>query len=323
MSKCLFCRGEFENLTDEHVFPAAIGGKLVVRNATCAECNNGISKKFEQFIAGRLLHFRRLLSLKDRRGEIPIVEVAVRMGDQERRASLLPDGGTVLRPRVTKVIRDGASETIYENLTEADRENLRKKAQERGWQLIEEPGQDGEAEASFSGQLDFLTSEEMLRYAAKIAYTTLALRIGVAMAQLDSFEEIRGYINMGGSKPLARLFLNEAFLAGSEQGLHQHSVVLAGRHDRRRVDAVVRIFGGLCYMVTLSDRYEGADFLDTVAYDSQRGEVNEVLATHFQSEILQIEALQIDKDTVWDDQIRAGEWFVNFIDREIKRSTKP
>jgi HNH endonuclease len=112
MPECLFCRREFENFTDEHVFPAAIGGKLMLRNATCADCNNGISKKFEQHIAGRLLHFRRLLSLKDRRGEIPVIEIAVHLDDQERRALLLPDGSTVLRPRVTKVTHDGGRSPV-------------------------------------------------------------------------------------------------------------------------------------------------------------------------------------------------------------------
>lgn len=320
MPKCLFCRCEREELTDEHVFPAAIGGNLVVRKATCAQCNNGISKKFEQQIAGRLLHFRRLLSLRDRRGEIPAVEIAVNLKDQERRASLLPDGRTVLRPRVTEVIHNGVVETTYENLPEADKENLRKKAKEKGWELIEEPTPGGEVEASMSGQLDFLTSEEMLRFVTKIAYTALALRMGIAITQLDSFDEIREYIDKGGGSSPVRLFLNEAFLTGSAQGLHQHSVVLAGRNDRRRVDAIVRIFGGLCYMISLSDLYEGADFFDTLVYDSQRGEINKVLATHIQSEILQIETLQADKDTVWDDQKQAGQWFVNFVAEEIEKS---
>lgn len=320
MPKCLFCRRECDDLTDEHVFPAAIGGKLVVPRATCAACNNGISKKFEQHIAGRLLHFRRLLSLKDRRGGIPVVEIAIKLEDEERRASLLPDGSTVLRPRVTEVIHDGVAETTYENLPEADKENLRKKAKEKGWQLIEEPTPGGEIEASMSGQLDFLTSDEMLRFVAKIAYTAMALRMGITVAQFDSFDQIRECIDTGGGGPQVRLFLNEAFLASSAQGFHQHSVVLAGRNDTRRVDAVVRIFGGLSYMVSLTDRYEGADFFDTLVYDSQRGEINPVLATHIQSEILQIEALQADKNTIWSDPVRAGEWFVNFIAQEIERS---
>lgn len=321
MPKCLFCRVEFEKLTDEHVFPAAIGGGLVVKGATCAGCNNGLSKKFEQEISGRFVHFRRLLDLKDRRGRIPVIEVTVKVDGQERPASLLPDGKTILRPRVTETVHDGVVETVYENLPEADKENLRKKAEEKGLQLVEEPTPGGEAEASFSGQLDFLTSEEMFRYVAKIAYTALALRMGIAVAQFDCFNEVRDYIDKGGDSAPVCLFLNEAFLAGSEQGLHQHSVVLAGRNDRRRVDAIVRIFGGLCYLVTLSDQYEGADFFDTLVYDSQRGEINKVLATNVQSEILQIETLQMDKETIWDDQKRAGEWFLNFVDNEIKRST--
>jgi hypothetical protein len=293
---------------------------LVVRSATCAECNNGISKKFEQNIAGRLLHFRRILSLKDRRGEIPAVEITVQLDGQERRASLMGDGSTVLRPRVIEVVRDGVAETIYENLPEPAKEGLRKKAKEKGLQVIEEPTPGGTVEASMAGQLDFLISEEMLRYVAKIAYTALALRMGIAVAQFNSFRQIRDYITSGQGKSPVRLFLNEAFLAGSQQGFHQHSVVLAGRNDRGRVDAIGRLFGGLCYLVNLSDSYQGADFFDTLVYDSQRGEINKVLATHVQSEILQIETLRSDENTVWDDQERAGEWFVAFVDKEINRS---
>jgi hypothetical protein len=318
MPRCLFCRREFEDLTDEHVFPAAIGGKLTVRNGTCTDCNNGMSGKFEQKIAGRLVGFRRLLSLKDRRGQIPVIEIGVKLEGQEHQASLLPDGSTVLRPRVTKVVRDGVVRTTYEHLPEANKEALLIKAEEKGWQLIEEPKTGGEVEASFSGDLDFLKSEEMFRYVAKIGYTALALRMGVTLAQSASFEAIREYINAGGGGAPVRLFLNEAFFAGSEQGLHQHSVLLAGRNDKRRVDAIVRIFGGLSYMVLLSGHYEGADFFNTLVYDSQRCEINNVLATHLQSEILQIEALDTDKETIWNDQRQAGQWFINFVDKEIE-----
>jgi hypothetical protein len=35
---CIFCSGQ-ENLTDEHVFPAFMGGELEVRNGSCTRCN--------------------------------------------------------------------------------------------------------------------------------------------------------------------------------------------------------------------------------------------------------------------------------------------
>jgi hypothetical protein len=34
----IFCRSE-EKLTDEHVFPAFMGGELEVRNGSCERCN--------------------------------------------------------------------------------------------------------------------------------------------------------------------------------------------------------------------------------------------------------------------------------------------
>jgi len=321
MPRCLFCLKEFEKLTDEHVFQAAIGGKLVVKNATCVECNIGMSKQYEQEISGRLVHFRRILDIKDRRGKIPTIDISVNLDGQERLAALFGDGKVILRPRVTETTKEGVVETVYENLPENAKEGLRKKAKEQGIELIEESTPGGEVEASFSGDLDFLISEGMLRFVAKIAYTASALRMGFALAQSDAFSEIREYINTGRGSTPVRLFLNDEFLTHSAHGLHQHSVVLAGRNDKHRVDAIVRLFGGLSYMVTLTTKYQGADFFDTLVYDSQRGEVNKALATHLQSEILQIETLQEDKNTIWNDQRKSGEWFLTFVQKEIQRST--
>jgi hypothetical protein len=321
MPRCLFCLTEADKLTDEHVFPAALGGNLVVKNATCAACNNGLSKQFEQFIAKRLTHFRRVLSIKDRRGDLPKIEVKVEVSGEEREAWLMPDGTTVLKPHVTEVSKDGVTEKVFQNLSEQQKESLRQAAREKGWELIEEQSPGGEVDASFSGDLDFLTSGEMLRNAAKIAYSALAFRMGVSFAQSDSFNEMRTYVRAGEGTPRARLFLNETFLGASEQGPHQHSVVIVGRRDKKRVDAIVRFFGGLCYSVTLSDDYAGADFFDTLAYDAQRGEIDKILVTHEQTEFLQIEHVTEGKETIWDDQRRSGEWFLKFFDRAIQRAT--
>jgi hypothetical protein len=61
-----------------------------------------------------------------------------------------------------------------------------------------------------------------------------------------------------------------------QQGPHQHSITIAGRHDKGRVDAIVRLFGGLCYFVELSNSYGGADFFLTTVLDAYRGETNGV-----------------------------------------------
>ena len=80
---------------------------------------------------------------------------------------------------------------------------------------------------------------------------------------MSIFNGVIKYILRCEGEGSARLFLNEKFLAASEQRPHQHSVVIVGCRDSGRIDATVRIFDGLCYSVNLSDQYEGADFVDT------------------------------------------------------------
>jgi hypothetical protein len=318
MRRCIFCLAETDKLTDEHVFPAALGGKLVVRNASCAACNGGCSKSFEQAIAKRLEHFRRLLSIKDRRGDLPKIETKIKLDGKEVDAWLMQDSTVMLKPVVTKESKDGVEETVFKHLSEEHQARLRQKAKEKGWELIEEHNPAREAEGSFSGDLDFLNSQEMLRTAAKIAYTALAHRMGSGFAQSGSFNDLSAYVRTGDGAPRTKLFLNERFLGASAQGPHQHSVIIVGRRDKRRVDAIVRIFGGLCYFVNLSEKYDGADFFDTLVYDAQRGEVNKVLVTHAQTEFLQMEDVSESKDTIWGDQKKSGEWFIRFFDQAMQ-----
>jgi HNH endonuclease len=74
MPQCLFClregEGDAVHFTDEHVFPAALGGNLVVKDSTCDKCNHGNSK-FEQALAIELTPVRTLLQIPDRYGKVP------------------------------------------------------------------------------------------------------------------------------------------------------------------------------------------------------------------------------------------------------------
>jgi len=60
---------------------------------------------------------------------------------------------------------------------------------------------------------------------------------------------------------VARFFVNKRYLEACQHGPRQHSIAIAARRDRRRVDAIVRLFGELSYFVGLSDHYDGSGFL--------------------------------------------------------------
>jgi hypothetical protein len=317
MRKCIFCLKERE-LTDEHVFPAALGGVLVLKESVCAVCNNGFSK-FEQPLAAELTPIRLILQIPDRRGEIPQAAATVKTQDKEYEARVKGDGRVQLKPIIEITMDEGVKEVWYKFATERQKEKLRQEAREKGRQFIETgPGKPEDAEVHLGGELEAIGSEVGLRTASKIAYVGLAYIAGAKLATTDSFNEIRAYVLEGTGKPTSRLFVHERFMGAVQQGPHQHSLIIAGRHDKGRVDAIVRLFGGLCYFVQLSEHYGGADFVATLVYDAHRGEANDSLQSHVDAEILETEDVLTSGETVWNDLPAAGERFCNYLESEIR-----
>jgi hypothetical protein len=322
MPRCIFCGDESDKLSREHIFPAALGGKLELKNASCTACNNGFSKSFEQAIATRLKDFRYIFRIPDRYGKVPELFAKAEVEGKQLDVKLLRDGKVQLKPEYTITVRDGAKEIINYHVTEQQREKLLQEAKEKSLELIEESVPGAEAEVSISGMLDFIDQPDMLRTVAKVAYAALASHAGTEFALREQFKDVRTYIRSAEGAPHATLFLNAEYLSACFQGPHMHSVVLVGRKDKRRVDAIVRFFGGLCYLVNLAENYEGADFYKTLLYDAQNGEEKQVLVVNEQSEFFQVDHVMTSKDTVWNDRAKAGEGFLKFLDDAIQANLK-
>lgn len=319
MPKCIFCPTEEGHLSQEHVFPAALGGTLELDNAVCTSCNNDFSK-FEQMLAQELAPIRFVLQIPDRRGEVPRVEATVKTASKEYAARLEGNGKLVMKPIVTEVVGEtGKREFVHQFITARQRQKLEQDAKEKGLEIIETgPGDPEEGEVHFGGELRYIGSSEGLRTAAKIAFVGLAFRAGVVLAESDAFQNVRTYIKEGSSgTPCSRLFFNVGYMDAVQQGPHQHSLTLAGRRDKGRVDAIVRLFGGLCYFVELSASYGGADFFDTLVFDAYRGETNGMLFTHIQAEMLQIEDVATNAATVWNNIEGSGIHFCRFLEAAL------
>jgi len=316
---CIFCLQEKESLTEEHVFPAALGGVLVLKDSVCPECNNGFSK-FEQPLVVELSPIRVLLKIPDRYGNVPQVAAIVKTKYKEYEGRVKSDGNVQMKPIVTELATsEGVKEYWYKFATERQKDKLRQEAKEKGRQFVETgPGDPEQAEVHLGGELEVIGSEAGLRTVSKIAYVGLAERAGMKLATGEAFNEVRAYIREGTGKATSRLFVHERFLQAVQQGPHQHSLIIAARHDKKRVDAIVRLFGGLCYFVQLSDHYEGADFFATLVHDAHRGEANGILQSHFDAGILQTEDVATSVDTVWDDLALSGQRFCKFLEDAIQ-----
>jgi hypothetical protein len=320
MPKCLFCPTEQEHLSQEHVFPAALGGTLELDEAVCTRCNNYFST-FEQPLVRELAPIRFLLQIPDRRGQVPRVEATFETATKKYEARLEGKGTLVMKPIVTEVVGEtGKREFEHRFITPRQREKLEKEAKEKGREIVEMgPGEPEQGEVHFGGELECFGASYGLRTAAKIAFIGLAYRAGTILAASESFLSVRTYIKDGTGKPAARIFFNEGYLEAVQQGPHQHSLTIAARHDKGRIDAIVRLFGGLCYFVELSTSYHGADFFDTLVFDAYRGETNGMLLSHIQAELLQTEDVATNKATVWDSLEGSGIHFCKFLEGEINR----
>jgi hypothetical protein len=322
MPQCLFCLREDEasavRFTDELVFPAALGGNLIVKDASCEVCNHGNSK-FEQVLAGELTPIRMLLQIPDRYGKVPQTTATIVTPEKTYDGRVKGDGSVVVKTVVTEERNEnGEREFVHRFLTDAQKEMLREQAKRKGKRLTEMgPGDPVTAEVHIGGDLMFIGSQAGLRTVAKIAYVGLARVVGVRVAAGNAFNEVRQFILGGKPEGIARLFTNKRYLEACQQGPHQHSIAIAGRRDKHRVDAIVRLFGELTYFVMLSDHYDGVDFCNALVYDAYRGEVNGMLFAHEQAELLQTEDIATSRATVWGDLEGFGRNFCAFLERAV------
>jgi len=318
MAICMFCLQEKGKLTEEHVFPAALGGDLVVPHSVCAGCNHGFSE-FEQPLCVELRPIRFLLQIANRRGEIPTVEATAKTTAKEYAARIEPGGRVRLKPIISEVPSpDGGRKFLYQYLSDRQKEKLAHGAKEKGNEFEQLPaGEPEEAEIHFGGDLEKIASSEGLRTAAKTAYVGLARFAGTGFVRSDAFAGVREYIKSGTGAHKSRLFVNRKYMEAVQQGPHQHSVTLAATKAGHRVEVIVRLFSHLAYFVELSDSYDGVDLCNTLVYDAYRGNIDGILLSHPYAEILQIQDVAQSADTIWSDAVATGTEFCDFLSKKL------
>lgn len=65
IERCIYCENH-DNLTDEHIIPYSIGGRIILQKSSCLDCCK-ITQKFEQFIARNFLGIPRAVAGIQRR----------------------------------------------------------------------------------------------------------------------------------------------------------------------------------------------------------------------------------------------------------------
>lgn len=314
--KCLLC-GVSENLTEEHIIPAALGGDDVVPNGSCLKCNGDSSREYEAAFNNALKNVCHVLGVGNRQKEVPSIR-AVAVIDGSKFNVVLERGGKfrLQEKKEQRVLENGKKVTDYFLFSDERVKEVQERLERRGERLVQDFTPHTVRPIEFEPEsfmpLDFIGEQAALRTATKIAYFAMAKHARRQFAQSAAFDAARKYLVTGNGSP-ARLFVNEDFATNTRIGPHQHTVQVYCNGKERTVYAIVSFFGGLTYLVQLSTSYQGADYGFTYAYDALQRRQTGHLVGNFDNERLAIEDVRFGK-TVFDDVRAMADHWAKYIE---------
>jgi hypothetical protein len=214
---CIFC-GSKDNLTDEHVFPAFMGGELTVPDGSCKRCN-GEFGKWESDVRESTKFLLNLLKIENRKGEVPTarVEVEIRGMDVKGLFGKREADGTITLSDIVvpSVGPDGKKHRRGLFVSKESAEKFIERCRARGEKTTDLPVPDEIVfDASYTHTLPFAFSLGARKVAAKIALAAIAYKFGVPYALSQQFDALRQVRTATTEKEMPlRVFCNKTFMA--------------------------------------------------------------------------------------------------------------
>jgi hypothetical protein len=313
---CVFCKSEHD-LTGEHVFPAALGGRSELAAGTCKNCNNKFNKSFEELVIRSFVPIRNMLFIPDRTGDIPKIEAQVVVEGQRRPAKILAGGQVTVPPMKLQIEKSSnEKEVIYRAFSKDDGKALLANLSARGIKVESAPDGLSEITGEFEWRADFLGSAAARLAVAKIALIGFAYQFGAKAIESEAFSSIKNFITDESQGSPVRLFHNAEFIAHTQAGPHQHMLLFAANKRERTIWAVVILFGGLTYLVQLSSSWDGPDLVKTYGVDAQKGEECPVLVGALENELNAVDLI-LGQKTIWDDVKVSADSFMSAMKRAL------
>lgn len=264
IERCWACYAELvtENMSEEHVIPNALGGRLSSRRLLCRPCNSGLGQEVDVALIDVLNVFAVLGNIRRDRGKPPSEVVSI-AGTEFDLAHGTPGGFT--SPRHPVVTRDGDHVQIVAGTRRRVLQEVQRFAKEGEVVMRDEPRraaeEGGEAQQRWTCTRDAPISL-LERGLAKIAVNFARLQ-GVPVTKLDSvISFVRGQRDAVSTVTLSK----ERACPGPV-----HMVVLWGDPGLRVLLATVSLFGTLLGRVVLDNHYDGPLIEKAHAIDVTRG----------------------------------------------------
>jgi hypothetical protein len=309
---CMFCRSEVD-LTREHVFPAFMGGELVVADGSCKRCN-GEYGKWEGAVRDNTKFLLNLLQIENRDGDIPTarVEVEIRGLNVEGLFGFRgADGNVNLSDVVIESVKeDGKKHREGFFISKESAEKFIERSRARGEKTTELPvPEDVVFDASYTQTLPFALGLEIRKVAAKVALAAIAHEYGISFALSAQFDKLRESRTVTDMKLLpVRVFCNKEFMAAHVRAAYQHSVMCYLSAGMKKGWALVTLFGGLSYIVEVSANFtEPTSRHFSIFYDAS---LKKPLQPVVLADEMSLIGKVLSKETIFEDRNAVDEqWF--------------
>lgn len=249
---CFLCC-EQKPLTEEHIIPQALGGKLAAR-IYCKDCNDTLGREVDSHLIKNIGFFSTALGIERERGENQPYDVCMIKGGAE----FTFDGRKLTRKRpIVNIEKEGDQIKSIDITARSENEldemiaGIQKKYKLAGdvKRIFEDHS------GPTDTRMEFVFDNSLIRRAvAKISYGLICVKLPFSYVLSPSFDAIRQYILSGSGRHLATAnFVHTCFMTDNTRPLHKIHISLNRRDNL--IAAFVCLFGTFRYTVLLSDNF--------------------------------------------------------------------
>lgn len=243
-------------LSEEHIIPQALGGKLSAR-IYCEDCNSHFGNEIDSELIKNINYFGTALNIKRVRGKNQPYDVALATNG----IKLTFDGREFKRKKPIVNIEKNGDEIKYVDVTASSEGELRKICSniKKKYDLTDEIKY---FEEKHPGPTDTVTefefdNEKIRRCVAKIAYSLLCVKLPSDQVLSNAFDEVRNYIRFGAKNHLSSAnYVYTDFMTDGIRPLHKIHIRLNRR--KNLVIGFVCFFGTFRYTTLLSREFRSA-----------------------------------------------------------------
>jgi hypothetical protein len=262
-AKC-FCCFESKVLTEEHIIPESLGGKLSAW-IYCKDCNDKFGRGIEAELVKNFRYFPAGLKVDTKRGKYQPYDVYFKQKD----IKLTFNGREFSRKKpIVKIKKDGDKIESIEIIGRSGDE-LEKitRGIKRKYSLDHEFETKNETTTGpIEVEREFIFDNSLIRRAvSKIAYGLICIKIPDRHVVSAAFDDIRSYIRFGAGNDLASAnFRDTGFMADNIRPLHK--IHISFNRRQKLVIGFICLFGIFRYTSLLSKEFNSLIDLSDIDY---------------------------------------------------------